>query len=115
MTKKRRRSPRTRQSSRCWKTEVGLRSAGYFISKEVKDFSRESFAQKYKIEEGIIIIAPKRYSVESIIVHFIDEKKAISNKVIETMSTKMREHKIFDGIIMSNVPLSASAEKVGAP
>ena len=90
-------------------------NAGYFISKEVKDFSKDSFSQKYKIEEGIIIIAPKRYSSESIIVHFIDEKKAITNKTLETMSLKMKENKIFDGIIVSNVSLSTSAEKVVFP
>lgn len=54
-----------------------LLNPGYYISSNVKDFDKESFDQKYRLEEGIIIIAPKRNSKESIIVQFIDEKKAV--------------------------------------
>lgn len=87
---------------------------GYYISTEVKEFSKEAFASKYKFDDGIIIIAPKRYSTENIIVNFVEEKKAISHKTLENISTKMKENKIFDGIIVSNAPLSSSAEKVDA-
>lgn len=87
-------------------------SAGYYISKEVKEFSKDAFSQKYKFDDGIIIIAPKRYSTENIIVNFLEDKKAISHKSLENISTKMKENKIFDGIIVSNAPLSSSAEKV---
>jgi hypothetical protein len=58
------------------------------------------------------MIVPRRNTNISIIVHFIDEKKAISHKTIETMSVKMKENKILDGIIVSNAPPSANAEKV---
>lgn len=72
----------------------------------------DAFMQRYKIEEGIVIIAPKRYSTENIIVNFIEEKRPITNKSLETMSLKMKEKEIYDGIIVSNQPLSASADKV---
>lgn len=97
---------------KCSKTEVAEIDPGYYISKEVKDFSKEAFANKYRFDDGIIIIAPKRYSTENIIVNFVEDKKAITHKSLENISTKMKENKIFDGIIVSNAPLSSSADKV---
>jgi hypothetical protein len=113
LTTKAEHTPHTRLSLRCWRTEVHKAYAGYYISKEVKDFSKEAFANKYRFDDGIIIIAPKRYSTENIIVNFVEDKKAITHKSLENISTKMKENKIFDGVIVSNAPLSSSAEKVG--
>ena len=59
-----------------------------------------------------MIIAPKRYSQENITINFIDERKAITNKSLEALSSKMKDKKIFDGLLISNQPLSSLAEKV---
>lgn len=67
------------------------------------------------MEDGIIVIAPRAdpgRSKESIIVHFIEEKKAIGQKRIEDISSKMKANNIYNGIIVSNANLAPSAEKV---
>jgi hypothetical protein len=86
--------------------------SGYYISNTVKEFDKDSFDQKYRLESGIIIIAPKRNQNDSIIVQFIDEKKAVGQKAIESISIKMKEMNIVHGIIISNAGLASSAEKV---
>lgn len=90
-----------------------LEDRGYYVSKELKELSKEELIPKYQLEEGITVVCPKRFSNDKILVSFITEKKAVTQKSLESIATKMAETKTFDGIIISNVGLNSAAEKVG--
>lgn len=85
---------------------------GYYTSEEMRNLNRETFAAKYHSGNDIIIIVPKPNSDDKIMVYIIEDNKNISNKVVENMAKKLKEHHIRDGIIMSNCALSPPAEKV---
>lgn len=90
-----------------------LEDRGYYVSKELKEVSKEDLISKYKLEQGITVVCLRRYSNENILATFISEKKAVSQKSLEIITTKMEQTKTFDAIIISTVGLNSAAEKVG--
>lgn len=112
MTRRPRHTRHTKLLSKCSKIEVEKDQPDYYISKDIKEVSKDILLDKFRIGDGIMIIARNEYSEESVIAQIINCKPNALIKRLEDVSLKMKENKIYNGIIVSSAPLTTSAEKV---
>lgn len=65
-----------------------LTDRGYYTSEEMRNLSREAFAEKYNSGNDIILIVPRPNCDERIMVYIIADNKNISVQTVEKMSKK---------------------------
>ena len=91
-----------------------LEDRGFYISKDARELEKENFKQKYELEHIFILIASTPDNKKTIGAFMINPKKSnnINNKTIEEVSVRMKDNDIPEGIIISDVPLSNTAQKL---